>query len=279
MSTIFDKPLGAIPSPWTLKRSIQGFIDTAFNSIPQAYDMRPLMFPVRDQGSLGDCVAEACSNMKDYQERTDKTYTPVPQPTSPLYIFNLKWFFTVNCMIPLNALMILRDKGIALESWFPYSETNTKKPDRNLIERSKIFRIAGFARVFSVEQAKQAMLRFGPIIICFPVYNYGPTFWKKGTGDTLHGYHCVTLVGWNGLGFILRNSWGADWNGSGETTLPFADFSLNTECWSTIDDSAKEYYVKMTHPVKYFFEELVIGFTNGIRFNLLSQWVRSWFTK
>jgi hypothetical protein len=50
----------------------------------------------------------------------------------------------------------------------------------------------------------------------------------------------VTIVGYTKEGFILRNSWGADWADKGYVIYPFGDFGAHWEIWSTIDESSPE---------------------------------------
>ena len=59
-------------------------------------------------------------------------------------------------------------------------------------------------------------------MIAFPVYNYGTEFWYQKVGETMKGGHAVTVVGYNEIGFIIRNSWGTDWGNAGYTALPYA---------------------------------------------------------
>jgi C1A family cysteine protease len=47
----------------------------------------------------------------------------------------------------------------------------------------------------------------------------------------------MAIVGWDTEGFIIRNSWGDDWNDDGHTIFPYTDWGLQWEVWTAIDDT------------------------------------------
>jgi len=51
------------------------------------------------------------------------------------------------------------------------------------------------------------------------------------------GGHAILVIGWESRGFILRNSWGADWGLNGNCILPWAyvGFPRAYEAWKTVD--------------------------------------------
>jgi hypothetical protein len=64
----------------------------------------------------------------------------------------------------------------------------------------------------AVEKIQKAILCYGPLSAC-----------------SGHWWHCVDIVGWQGTpwsgngGWIIRNSWGATWNGNGYALVPYGD--------------------------------------------------------
>jgi C1A family cysteine protease len=56
-------------------------------------------------------------------------------------------------------------------------------------------------------------------------------FWN-GEGNL--GGHAVTAVGFNDLGFLIKNSWGYEWNDGGYTILPYNEFDKVIEAWCVI---------------------------------------------
>jgi hypothetical protein len=56
-----------------------------------------------------------------------------------------------------------------------------------------------------------------------------PVIVRKGKAD---GGHAVAIVGYTAEGFIVQNSWGAEWGNSGFALLPYEDWLLHaTDCW------------------------------------------------
>jgi C1A family cysteine protease len=72
------------------------------------------------------------------------------------------------------------------------------------------------------------------------VYNYGPRFWYRQDDTAIIGTHAVTIVGYNANGFVIRNSWGLDWNNDGYTTMRYGDFNkgIVLEQWIMADDKS-----------------------------------------
>jgi C1A family cysteine protease len=59
--------------------------------------------------------------------------------------------------------------------------------------------------------------------------------WYKRPGDYYLGGHAMTIVGYDGDGFIIRNSWSSQWGESGYTFYQFKDFGMHWEIWTAID--------------------------------------------
>lgn len=95
------------------------------------------------------------------------------------------------------------------------------------------FRIGEFASISTAICARRALVLYGPLAIIFPIYHYGSEPWIP-SGRPMLGYHAMTIVGYNLDGFMLRNSWGTSWGSGGYTLLPWADWGLQTECWTQV---------------------------------------------
>lgn len=95
--------------------------------------------------------------------------------------------------------------------------------------------IKEYAMVNSDFQLKNAILMNGPCVGALPVYNYGPDFWNKKAGDTILGYHAISICGYDAGGFIIRNSWGTSFANSGYTYISNADFKKFVEIWTIVE--------------------------------------------
>lgn len=207
--------------------------------LPEEYSAIKNLFPVRNQGSLGSCVAMTVSTMKDWQESVN---SKLAEYTSPLFIYSLRTNKPNEGMYPRDAMNILRIYGISLEREFPYNESNKSSPPVKVIEKAKINSIVSYAKVKTIEGLKQALYLYGPCLITVNVYNYSNTLWKPNSGEKSVGGHAMTVIGYNKVGFIIRNSWGDTWGDLGYTVMPYVDFKYIKESWSTLDgDNTKLY--------------------------------------
>lgn len=208
--------------------------------VPSGLDLRNNLKPIRDQGPDGCCVAFALCSMKEFQESKSNYFSDY---LSPWFIYLQREDPTESGMNPKNALQILQTNGVCTEKEFPYLKAKSKDEikEQNYIN-AKNFVIKNFAYINKVEDLKQALHQNGPCIIAAPCYNDSKTFWKKvSNNDTLLGGHCVLAVGYHpDKGFIIRNSWGDSWGENGYTWLPYEDWSMVNECWTTIDVETSE---------------------------------------
>jgi C1A family cysteine protease len=215
--------------------------------MPESYSTKSNLFGVRDQGQIGSCVSQACATTKDYQERVDAA-SKVASRLSALFIYDRRKDLEVEGMETRDAFDILLKLGTPLESDYPNrtdSQTPKAEITQEILDSAKKYAIHGYARIKTVDEAKQAIMKNGPIVIVIPVYNYDAQLWEKISGDTLLGYHAVALIGWDKDGFILRNSWSESWANRGETIFPYGDFPTIVEAWTLVDEDSSKILKKM----------------------------------
>jgi len=209
--------------------------------IPEELDLRKYCMPVWSQGSRGTCAAFTATAIKEYQEivQYEKNHgTKWNSHMSPDSVYFYRSNKPSAGMYGRNVMQILQKKGICTNYYFPYSdkEEPTKVPKKASKEMPN-FKIANYARISTIEGAKSALMKNGPLYISFPVYRNGTAeFWKQlKPTDKKAGGHAVTVVGWTKKGFIIRNSWGR-WNGNGHVIYKFEDFGCHWEIWTTVDE-------------------------------------------
>jgi C1A family cysteine protease len=211
-------------------------------NLPEEWDMRSNLPPVRDQGTQGTCSAQTAATMKEWQERQDINFI---EHMSPQFIYNLRPNQESDGMYPRDTMDILNKIGIVSEKDYTYG--NSKKPSKDLLEKASKFQIAGYAQINTIDSLKKALYANGPCYIAFPVYNSSKMeIWKPDfAGQRSQGGHAVTVVGWNKDSFIIRNSWSSNWGDRGYTYYKFVDWGMHWECWTTIDaDSNPEGLLK-----------------------------------
>lgn len=226
---IIERTLDVIPSPVDDRDWIAENLLTIVK-FPATLDLRGLCRPIRNQGSQGSCAAMAGSAMKEAHEYSDYQ---LREYLSPQYIYNLRANKPSEGMYMRDLMKILTSNGVCREVTYPYMSTGPITTAMNT-EAAK-FKIKGYAASSTIDGLKLALYTNGPAVIAFPVYNYGTEFWYQKVGETMKGGHAVTVVGYNEIGFIIRNSWGTDWGNAGYTVFPYAHWGKQWEVWSTID--------------------------------------------
>jgi len=231
--------------------------------------------PIRDQGSRGTCAAFAGAAIKEMYENMRDGRQPAtasryfddamhPQWLSPEFIYYHREVRPIGGMYGRNVFKILQQIGTVPEEHYPYSDEirspansprqstadlslgegnfpqrttegpHVARPTVELMAMAAAHRISNYARIDTADGLRQALSSIGPCYMSLPLYRKTAYFWRPVDDVAARG-HAVVVVGYNGSGFILRNSWGADWNGDGHTIFPYSDWKYQWECWVPID--------------------------------------------
>lgn len=177
--------------------------------LPESYDWRKVMPPVRNQGNATTCVCQSLTGVLDFFTNARNGVANVCNNYSIDELYAQRERKNLNGMTFKEALNYLKHHGLSGE------------------------RINGYGKVNSIEAAKYAIVMFGPIVCGMPVYNFSPKFWEKRGSNK--GGHAVTLVGYDKDGFIIRNSWGDKWADGGYTKISYNEYNNNCfECWTVM---------------------------------------------
>lgn len=217
------------PRDWKYQDHLVGAVE-----IPTSLDLRGKLLSVRNQGSLGTCAAFAGAAMKEWQERVEVNYTGYFSP----------WFIYLHRdsvggaegMYLRNVMQLLQKKGVPPESEVPYHDaTMASQISSQAVTDALLYVISNYAQVYSVDELKTALVKNGVCLVAVPIYNYSTRPWKQNAGDSLIGGHAMAVCGYDSTGFLIRNSWGITWGSAGYTTMPYEDFKLAYEFWSSVD--------------------------------------------
>lgn len=198
-------------------------------------DYRKDMPEVWDQGEDGPCSSFAVAAIKMWQEKMNYE---LDEELSQYFIYNIRPDKSIKGINPRVTMRLLQSWGIPRKKIYnnkPISDIN--KLSKEILDDARNHRILGYATVNTIDGLKGALIKNGPAYIAMPVYHDGATFWKGSRGDKMLGGHALVVVGYNNTGFIIRNSWGSDWNGDGHTIYPYTDFGMHLEIWTSIDDT------------------------------------------
>lgn len=219
---------GALKSPddsrdWVFERITKS---NKYKKIPPEEYKINFILPARDQGKRGSCAAFAGAGVREIQEQSE-IYL------SPEFIYFHRNTKPAEGMYGRNVFQILQSIGIVPEELYPYHDTKEPdtKPSRRLYDIAAKYKISNYARVYTVDGLKRALYEIGPCYLSLPLYKSRPKFWIKESDEQCEGGHAVAVVGYNSEGFILKNSWGGDWNGKGFIIFPYSDWNSHWECW------------------------------------------------
>lgn len=216
--------------------------------LPARVDHTSSMSPVRDQGEEGTCVAFAGTvGVKEYLDGKEyKKYVSL----SPRYVY-------ANCKkldgspesegtYPRVAMKVLLNKGVCLESSWPYRPYQTDKPKKKADSQALKYRIKAYARLKSVQEMKKSLFINGPFLAGMLVFSGWLTEKTAGNGkvpmprkkEKALGGHAVCFCGYDnktGL-FKFKNSWGSGWGDSGYGYFKY-DYvkSYCLDAWSATD--------------------------------------------
>jgi C1A family cysteine protease len=239
MSEILYK-LDALQSPADPRDYQADVIFPADLSLPDEFDPRKTLLPIRNQGAQGSCVAMSCASMREIQEK--KSAIDFEDYLSPQFVYNNRMNQEGEGMYPRDSMNILYKKGILAEEDYPYGKK--EKPEQissEAMAKAANYKVMGYAYVNTIQTMKAAIFRSGACAFTVPVYNGGSQMWRPlKQGDVVQGGHAMTAVGWNKEGFIIRNSWGEEWGDKGYTIFPYSDWGMHGEVWTVIDDESSK---------------------------------------
>lgn len=239
-----ERCCGALKSPedpgdWIFEHLAQGSPGTYRTEFPEEFDLRPYAQPCRDQGTRGTCAAFTAAAIKEIQEQRDCGFN---EWMSPEFIYYHRDSKPLSGMYGRNVFQILQRIGTVPESAYPYlsADRDAQSPSKKLYESAAQYRIANFARVTTCDGLKRALLEIGPCYLLLPLFSRKSEFWRGDSNEKCNGGHAVAVVGFNKNGFILKNSWGPDWNGDGHVIFPYLEWGVQWECWVSVDEKTEK---------------------------------------
>lgn len=184
------------------------------------------MPPVKDQGSVGSCVAHATSEILEYHDNCEHKLS-----TNFLYGIHYKLYKSEGPGMYLReACKIANEYGDPEYDYCPgntevnevYSEAEEAFKDIETRNNAHEHRIKGYAKLRTNDEIKYALLNYGPVLSAVVWYEENKV--QDGVlikGDTKSGGHAIMIYGWNKQGFICQNSWGKTWGKKGSFILPY----------------------------------------------------------
>lgn len=234
------REFGAIPSPIDI-RDYQGICSVSSEEFPEEFSVK--MGAIKDQGSVGSCVAHSIAEVI---ESFNIAQGETTEPMSVGYIYGnrLNSVWKGKGMITRDAIAQTLEYGDVPYSAFPY---NKEIPDIitlwnekyvSLFPKGYPYRFTSYYRLNTDNDVKASLMQHGAVVIAMSWYK--DTYVLNGVLHTTQdqqyysGGHALALYGWNKQGWLVQNSWGADWGNNGTVIIPY-DLKIN-EKWGIIDE-------------------------------------------
>jgi hypothetical protein len=153
-------------------------------------------------------------NIGDYSKYLSPAFIYINRPNG---LLNQGMYLSDACDI-LSNIGTCTDETFGYSSIDPniiYTLTPNNIPDNAKNEANK-YRTSNAVLVKTIDQLKTALYINGPCIFGVNVYGWKHAMWVpwdlSNLAYGLKGAHCMAFVGYNDKGFLVRNSWGVDWN-------------------------------------------------------------------
>lgn len=229
--------LGAIPSPIDVR---DYRIACASNvEFPAEFELE--MPKVKNQGSVGSCVAHAISIVVEYFSRLQGDES---KEMSVGYIYGNRTNTSHkdSGMIVRSALEVTCEYGDVIKTSFPYNEEIPEIIEKfeakaiSLFPKGYPHRFSSYYKCGNASEIKTALMKKTPVIMAMDWYEDIEVV--DGVMQTNYqvpcGGHCMVIYGWNEHGWKIQNSWGTSWGNKGKAILPY-DIPMR-ETWGVVDE-------------------------------------------
>lgn len=231
---------GALLSPYDA-RDYKLVVSTT-ETFPDAFELPKVT--VKNQGSVGSCVAHAASSIVEYhhkrQHNEKKSFS-----TEFIYGFRDVGYYVGKGMYIRNALNTLKKYGDVPTADFRGNNEYQKAMDNvnskfdELAEKAYPHRISSYFRIYDENAIKSALMNHGYVMVSMNWHKdarlvdgvYIPT-------EEVSCRHAIAIYGWNERGWLCHNSWGTLWGNKGRFIIPF-DFKFN-EMWGITDNITED---------------------------------------
>ena len=188
------------------------------------------MTPVKDQGSCGSCWSFSALGAVEGAYNVQQNNPNLDLDLAEQELVSCNGGGTCSGGWPSLALNYIKTNGILTETCFPYKTSDVSCTTKKCNEPK--YKINSYESTTDFNRIKQILKSSGPLSICL---RWRIKFDENGVGkcmDTGWSGHAITLVGYNDPGdyWIIKNSWGADWNDDGYAKIGYLECDITKAC-------------------------------------------------
>jgi cathepsin B len=248
--TVGSFGMGFKPLPEEVRRQYVTSLDTTGFTPPAAYDARDryasdpacAAYAVLDQGSCGSCYAFAAATA--YSARLCRFN---PGSVGNVVVSPQEMMDCTNGCDGGSPIAVFQTllAHPAVELWCdPYTQRKSTcggvcAAGNSYSAQAGSMKIVGNSGASGVLQIQLELIRSGPGVVCFDVYNdfqsYSSGVYVKSAKAKSIGAHAVTLVGFGVEGgvpyWLIQNSWGPNWGMSGYAKIRRGTNECNIEAY------------------------------------------------
>lgn len=205
---------------------------------PKEFELK--MPRVKNQGSVGSCVAHSISTVIEYfnnlQQGNDEEMS-----VGYIYGNRTNTTYTNHGMYVREAVAVTCKYGDVTKNLFPYNEEvpgiidKFNSASEELFEKGYPNRFTSYYRLYTEDEIKTSLMNNGPVVFAIPWYEDikivdGAITTKQEKSSS---GHCMVIYGWDERGWKIQNSWGKVWANGGRAILPY-DIKIR-EAWGIVD--------------------------------------------
>ena len=199
------------------------------------------MLPARDEGEIGATVGFATEYALEFQIKKNLNRSVRISPRYLYYLARGGANQYAGAVIK-DAIDVLSRHGAVAEDVWPYDPKDAGGPPPD-VSRAELFKIKASRPLNSVDDVKNALRTYGPVVAGISVYASMQSKEVAKTGivpmpgknEQLLGGHAVCIVGYNDASqlFKFENMWGSAWGDHGYGYMPYAFFTkYSSDVWA-----------------------------------------------
>ena len=227
---------------------------TTLSEFPVEFELD--MPKIKNQGSVGSCVAHSLSTIAEYfNEKETGKY----EEMSTGYIYGNRRLSTHkgSGMYMRDAIKTMAKYGDVPYEYFPLNVEVPYAIEKFENDVDKIepvgyqFKFAEYFKLTDEASIKTSIMENGPVTFAMNWYKDikvkdGVMYTDENLADKTSS-HCMTIYGWNEIGWKVQNSWGNLWGRGGTVIIPY-DIQIR-EAWG-IKDAKNDGNLQFNKPFK-----------------------------